>query len=277
MTSMASMLKRRNLAGLGLALIVAVSMLAPVLPLQDPLAMNTASRFAAPSAAHFLGQDEYGRDILARLIWALRNSLLVAIAAAVLSGVIGTALGILAGYSKGLTEILTMRFIDIVLCFPPLLLAMLAVTVYGPGPITLIPVLAVVFIPSFTRVAHASVLAVRSQDYVEAARSMGASNARVMFTTILPNIIGPLIVQFSFTVAVTVVLESGLSFLGLGVLPPAPSLGLMIGTGRATLAQAPMLLVWPCLALTVMILVLNAFCDDLRDRLDPKNSKARGH
>ncbi len=170
-----------------------------------------------------------------------------------------------------------MRLIDIVLCFPPLLLAMLAVTLYGPGPVTLVPVLAVVFVPSFTRVAHASVLSVRSQDYVEAVRSMGASNLRVMATTILPNIIGPLIVQFSFTVAVTVVLESGLSFLGLGVLPPAPSLGLMIGTGRATLAQAPMLLVWPCLALTLMILVLNAVCDDLRDRLDPKSKKARGN
>ncbi|MBB4346302.1 ABC transporter permease [Aliirhizobium cellulosilyticum] len=259
-----------------LALLLVISLLAPVLPLQDPLLMDTAARFAGPSAQHLFGQDEFGRDILVRLIFALRNSLIVAFAAAILAGVIGTALGVLAGYSRGLTEMLAMRFIDIVLCFPPLLLAMLAVTLYGPGPVTLIPVLAIVFVPSFTRVAHASVLSVRSQDYVEAVRSMGASNARVMFSTILPNIAGPLIVQFSFTVAVTVVLESGLSFLGLGVLPPAPSLGLMIGTGRATLAQAPMLLVWPCAALTAMILILNAFCDDLRDRLDPKSSKIRG-
>ncbi|MFK3777595.1 ABC transporter permease [Agrobacterium sp. NPDC089420] len=276
MTTRPISLQARDIPAIFLVLLVTVSVLAPVLPLQDPLLMDTAARFAGPSGAHLLGQDEYGRDILVRLVFAIRNSLLVAFAAAILAGVIGTSLGILAGYSRGLTELLAMRFIDIVLCFPPLLLAMLAVTLYGPGPATLIPVLAIVFVPSFTRVAHASVLSVRSQDYVEAVRSMGASNARVMLTTILPNIAGPVIVQFSFTVAVTVVLESGLSFLGLGVLPPAPSLGLMIGTGRATLSQAPMLLVWPCLALTAMILVLNAFCDELRDRLDPRSSKIRG-
>ena len=269
--------KPRHIPACLLFLMLAISILAPILPLQDPLLMDTAARFAGPSGAHLFGQDEYGRDILVRLVFAIRNSLIVAFVAAILAGLIGTTLGILAGYSRGFTELLTMRFIDIVLCFPPLLLAMLAVTLYGPGPVTLVPVLAIVFVPSFTRVAHASVLSVRSQDYVEAVRSMGASNARVMFTTILPNIAGPLIVQFSFTVAVTVVLESGLSFLGLGVLPPAPSLGLMIGTGRATLAQAPMLLVWPCVALTAMILILNAFCDDLRDRLDPKSIKIRGH
>lgn len=276
MTTRPISLKARDIPAILLMLLVTVSILAPVLPLQDPLLMDTAARFAGPSGGHLLGQDEYGRDILVRLVFAIRNSLIVAFAAAILAGVIGTSLGILAGYSRGFTELLAMRFIDIVLCFPPLLLAMLAVTLYGPGPATLIPVLAIVFVPSFTRVAHASVLSVRSQDYVEAVRSMGASNARVMLTTILPNIAGPVIVQFSFTVAVTVVLESGLSFLGLGVLPPAPSLGLMIGTGRATLAQAPMLLVWPCLALTAMILILNAFCDGLRDRLDPRSSKIRG-
>lgn len=163
-----------------------------------------------------------------------------------------------------------MRSMDVILCFPPLLLAMLAVTFYGPGAMTLIPVLALVFVPSFARIAHACVLVVRAQDYVEATRSMGASRRWIMLRTILPNIMGPLIVQFSFVVVMSVVLESGLSFLGLGVVPPTPSLGLMIGAGRATLAQEPLLLIWPCLALSILILVLNAFCDRLRDRFDPR-------
>lgn len=261
----------RNLPSMMLVLLVALCLLAPLLPLNDPQAMDVSARFAGGSARHWLGQDEYGRDILSRLVWALRSALFISVSSALLAGGIGTALGVIAGYSRGLTEIVTMRGMDVILCFPPLLLAMLAVTLYGPGAMTLIPVLALVFVPSFTRVAHASVMTVRSQEYVEAARSMGMSAPGIMFSTILPNVIGPLIVQFSFVMAVTVVLESGLSFLGLGVLPPAPSLGMMIGTGRATLAQEPMLLIWPCVVLTMLILVLNAFCDRLRDHFDPRN------
>lgn len=255
-----------------LALIVIACLLAPILPLADPLKMNMAARFAAPSVAFPLGQDEMGRDVLARLLFGIRISLFIALSTALLSGIIGTALGIIGGFMRGFSEILTLRAMDVVLCFPPLLLAMLAVTLYGPGPLTLIPVLAVVFVPSFTRIAYSSVLTVRSQDYVEAVRALGASNGRIMVKTILPNIMGPLLVQVSFVTAAAVVLESGLSFLGLGVVPPAPSLGLMIGTGRAAIAHQPMLLVWPCLALVAMILVLNGVCDLLRDWLDPRSS-----
>lgn len=255
-----------------LALIALVCLLAPILPLADPLKMNMAQRFAAPSAAFPLGQDEMGRDVLARLLFGIRISLFIALSTALLSGIIGTALGIIGGFMRGFSEILTLRAMDVVLCFPPLLLAMLAVTLYGPGPLTLIPVLAAVFVPSFTRIAYSSVLTVRSQDYVEAVRALGASNGRIMAKTILPNIMGPLLVQVSFVTAAAVVLESGLSFLGLGVVPPAPSLGLMIGTGRAAIAHQPMLLVWPCLALVAMILVLNGVCDLLRDWLDPRSS-----
>ena len=139
---------------------------------------------------------------------------------------------------------------DIVLCFPPLLLALLVVTLLGPGAGTLIPVLAVLYLPGFVRVVYAGVLAVRALDYVEAAHAIGARPARIMLRTILPNIAGPVLVQVSLTAASAVVLESGLSFLGLGVVPPAPSWGLMIGAARATMAQAPLLLLWPCLALS---------------------------
>ncbi len=259
-----------------LTLMVMACLLAPVLPIPDPLKMNMGQRFAPPSAAFLLGQDEMGRDVFSRLLFGVRISIFIALSTALLSAIVGTALGIFSGYMRGLSEIFTLRAMDIVLCFPPLLLAMLAVTLYGPGPITLIPVLSVVFVPGFTRVAYASVLTVRSQDYVEAVRAMGASNGRIMVKTILPNIMGPLLVQASFVTAAAVVLESGLSFLGLGVVPPSPSLGLMIGTGRAAIAHQPMLLVWPCLALVAMILILNGVCDLLRDWLDPRSSAALG-
>lgn len=259
-----------------LTLMVTACLLAPVLPIPDPLKMNMGQRFAPPSAAFLLGQDEMGRDVFSRLLFGVRISIFIALSTALLSAIVGTALGIFGGYMRGLSEIFTLRAMDIVLCFPPLLLAMLAVTLYGPGPITLIPVLSVVFVPGFTRVAYASVLTVRSQDYVEAVRAMGASNGRIMVKTILPNIMGPLLVQASFVTAAAVVLESGLSFLGLGVVPPSPSLGLMIGTGRAAIAHQPMLLVWPCLALVAMILILNGVCDLLRDWLDPRSSAALG-
>lgn len=259
-----------------LTLMVMACLLAPVLPIPDPLKMNMGQRFAPPSVAFLLGQDEMGRDVFSRLLFGVRISIFIALSTALLSAIVGTALGIFGGYMRGLSEIFTLRAMDIVLCFPPLLLAMLAVTLYGPGPITLIPVLSVVFVPGFTRVAYASVLTVRSQDYVEAVRAMGASNGRIMVKTILPNIMGPLLVQASFVTAAAVVLESGLSFLGLGVVPPSPSLGLMIGTGRAAIAHQPMLLVWPCLALVAMILILNGVCDLLRDWLDPRSSAALG-
>jgi len=264
-------LKHLPLPALLLGLMVVLIVSAPILPLADPIMTDLAHRFASPALAYPLGLDEYGRDLLSRLIWAMRGSLGISLFAALIAAFIGISLGVIAGFYRSFGEMLTLRFMDVVLCFPPLLLAVMAVTLYGPGPITLIPSLAIVFVPGFTRVAHASMLSVRGQDYVEASRSMGAGTMRLMFLTLLPNIAGPLFVQFSFTVASSIVLESGLSFLGLGIVPPAPSLGLMIGSGRALLAQAPLLLVWPCVALTIMILIMNMFCDWLREHFDPRS------
>ena len=263
------------LAGVGF--IVVLALLAPWLGLQNPVGMDVPHRLATPSAAHWLGQDEFGRDVFSRLIWGARVSLSVAVAAAALACVVGTALGVVGGFLRGIAEILALRSIDVLLCFPPLLLALLVVTLLGPGATTLIPVLALVYLPGFTRVAYAGVLTARSQDYVEAMRVLGAGKVRIMLRTILPNIGGPLLVQFSLAMAAAVVLESGLSFLGLGVVPPSPSWGLMIGAARATMAQAPLLLLWPCLALTLTILVMNALCDGLRDAVDPHPAYRPGH
>jgi peptide/nickel transport system permease protein len=256
-------------AFIGFGAIVALALLAPVLPLPSPVAMDVAHRLAGASASHWLGQDEFGRDVLTRLVWGARVSLAVAFSSSAVACVIGVALGVAGGFLRGVVEQVTLRSIDVLLCFPPLLLALLVVTLAGPGAATLVPVLALVFVPGFTRVAYAGVLTVRSQDYVEAMRVLGAGKLRVMLRTILPNIGGPVLVQFSLAAASAVVLESGLSFLGLGVVPPSPSWGLMIGAARATMAQAPLLLLWPCAALTLTILAMNAVCDGLRDMADP--------
>ncbi len=206
--------------------------------------MDVARRLTGPSWTHWLGQDDLGRDILSRLLWGARSSLTVAVLSASLSCVIGTALGVLGGFLRGIVDLLTIRAMDVVMCFPPLLLALLVVTLLGPGAATLIPVLALVYLPGFTRVAYAGVLSVRDQEYVQAQRALGVAPLRIMLRTVLPNIGGPVLVQFSLAMASAVVLESGLSFLGLGVVPPAPSWGLMIAAARSTMAQTPLPLLW---------------------------------
>ncbi|MBI1774112.1 MAG: dipeptide/oligopeptide/nickel ABC transporter permease/ATP-binding protein [Proteobacteria bacterium] len=258
-----------SLAAASVAAIVLIAIAAPVLGLPDPVRMEIAHRLATPSRLHPLGQDEFGRDVLARLVWGAQASLFVAFSAASIACIAGTLLGILGGYMRGLIEQVALRSADVLLCFPPLLLGLLVVTLMGPGTATLIPVLALVYLPGFMRVAYSGVLSVRAQDYVEAMRALGAGPMRIMTRTILPNIAGPVLVQFSLAAASGVVLESGLSFLGLGVVPPAPSWGLMIGAARATMVQAPLLLLWPCVALTLTILVMNLLCDGLRDAIDP--------
>ncbi len=268
-------MRRLWFAGAAVAAIVLLALAAPVLPLADPLRMDVAHRLTGPGAGHWLGLDEYGRDVLSRLLWGARASLTVALAAAAIAGVVGTALGILGGYLRGVVELLTLRVADIILCFPPLLLALLVVTLLGPGAGTLILVLSVLYTPGFARVAYASVLGARSREFVEAVRVLGASRGRIMLRTILPNVLGPILVQVSLTVAAAIVLESGLSFLGLGVVPPAASWGLMIRGGRSAMDQAPLLLLWPCLALTVTILAVNALCDAIQGVLDPRGVARR--
>ena len=249
--------------------IALLALIVPVLGLSDPARMDVAHRLTGPSWAHWLGQDDLGRDILSRLLWGARSSLTVAVLSASLSCVVGAALGVLGGFLRGVVDLLTIRAMDVVLCFPPLLLALLVVTLLGPGASTLIPVLALVYLPGFTRVAYAGVLSLRDQEYVQAQLALGVAPPRIMVRTVLPNIGGPVLVQFSLALASAVVLESGLSFLGLGVVPPAASWGLMIASARSTMAQTPLPLLWPCLALTLTVLSLNALCDAVRGAMDP--------
>jgi peptide/nickel transport system permease protein len=249
--------------------IIAIALAVPLLPLPDPTGMDVAARLSPPSALHPLGQDEYGRDVLSRILWGARTSLFVASLAAAAAAVAGTLLGLLGGYFRGLVELITLRFAEIILCFPPLLLALLVVTLMGPGAATLIVALALLYAPGFARVCFAETLAVRELDFVTAQEALGARANRILGRTILPNVAPTLLVQFSLTLAAALVLESGLSFLGLGVVPPAPSWGLMIRGARSTMEQAPWLLLWPCLALSGAVIALNVLCDRLRDAFDP--------
>jgi peptide/nickel transport system permease protein len=250
--------------------IVLLALAAPLLPLADPVQMDVPARLAPPSSMHWLGQDEYGRDVLSRIVCGARVSLAVAFLSAAFAGMIGTTLGLLGGYARGVVELLAVRSMEAIVCFPPILLTLLVVTLMGPGAATLIVALTILYAPGYARVAFAATLAARGLDYVTAQEALGARPVRILARTILPNVAPPLLVQFSLTVAAAMVLESGLSFLGLGVVPPAPSWGLMIRGARSTMEQAPWLLLWPCLALAGTILAFNMLCDRLRDVLDPR-------
>ncbi|RAH97752.1 peptide ABC transporter permease [Acuticoccus sediminis] len=251
-------------------LIVGAAALAPVLPLMDPTKIDIPHRFAGPSWAHPLGQDEFGRDELSRIVWGGRASLTVAILSSLVAAAIGTALGLMGGYFRGLAELFTVRAAEVLLCLPPLLLALLVVTLLGSGATTLVIALSILYTPRFVRVAYAATLQTRNLEFVMAQEALGRHPVPILARTLLPNIAPPLLVQLSVTVASAMVIESGLSFLGLGVVPPAPSWGLMIRGARAAMDTAPMLLVWPCLALVLAIFSFNLLCDRLRDVLDPR-------
>ena len=264
------------LPGTIVALIVATVILAPVLPLQDTRGMDIPHRFAGPSAAHWLGQDEFGRDVLSRLIWGGRASLFIAVGSAVLAAIAGTTLGLLGGYFRGVVELFTVRAAEIILCLPPLLLALLVVTILGAGTWPLILALTILYTPNYARVVYAATQQVRGLDFVTAQRAMGTHPLKILVRTILPNVLPPLLVQMSLVVASAMVIESGLSFLGLGVVPPTPSWGLMIRAARGAMEVAPLLLVWPSLALAGTILTFNLLCDRLQSALDPRAVTAGG-
>ena len=253
------------------AAIIAVALVVPLLGLANPVRQDVARRLSGSIPGSPLGRDEFGRDVLSRLLWGARTSLFVAFAATTIACFAGTLLGLLGGWLRGAAELATLRLADVVLCFPPILLALLVVTILGPGVATLIIMLSILYTPGFVRVAFGQVLSAARQDYVEAVRALGAGTPRILSRTVLPNIAGPVLVQYSLTLAAAVVVESGLSFLGLGVVPPTPSWGLMIRGARATMEQAPLLLLWPCLALTVTILAVNLLSDALRDWFDPRS------
>ena len=250
--------------------VVAVAAFADLLPLPSPTDMDMLERRAPASALHWLGTDGLGRDELARLIHGARVSLIVGVCAPVIGITIGGALGILAGYFRGRFETLVVGSMDVLLAFPPLIFA-LAVTAYlGQSILNLTCILGVLGIPAFMRVARAATLSLARREFVIAAQALGATHARILLRELLPNVILPLFAFFLLGVAVTIVVEGALSFLGLGVPPPTASWGGMIGEGRESLEIAPRLAFLPAFAMFLTVLSFNLVGDTLRALTDPR-------
>jgi peptide/nickel transport system permease protein len=257
------------LSGLLILVVVVVGISAPVLAPHDPLAIDPLRVLQPPSLQNPLGTDEFGRDVLSRLLYGAQPSLEVATGATVLAMLLGVFFGVIAGFFRGWIEQIIMRLVDALLCFPPILLAMVVVGFLGAGVPNLIIVIGILYSTTFARLAYASTLQVKAMEYVTVAIATGVGNLRLIRRHIVPNILSPLIVQASLTAAATILLESGLSFLGLGVIPPTPSWGLMISEARSYMYQSPMYMLWPSLVIAGTVLAVNTFGDTLRDYLDP--------
>lgn len=264
---------RNRAAVLGLFLTMAVTLsaiAAPVLAPHDPLEQSAKNRLAAPSELYPLGRDTFGRDVLSRIVYAGRVSILVGVTSILLGGVMGTLLGLIAGYSGGKIENAIMRFIDILMAFPSLLLGLTVLAVLGPGLEKMIVAIGIMFSPGFARVVHGTTLSVKAHEFVEAARCIGATQARILRLHILPNILGEVVVLGSLWTASAIRVEASLSFIGLGVAPPTPTWGNMIRDGTPHLMNAPWLSVFPGLAILITVLAFNLLGDGLRDVLDPR-------
>ncbi|GAB7090667.1 ABC transporter permease [Halorubrum luteum] len=254
----------------GLFLIAIVTYLIPEIVPYDPGATNVPNREAAPSLEHPMGTDDLGRDVFSRVVLGTQISLYVGFTSISAAMVMGTSIGIVAGYYQGLVDEGLMRAMDAMMSFPPILLALTIVAVMEPSLNNVIIALAFVYTPFIARVARSAALSVRNESYIEAAKARGESDPYIIFREVLPNCVGPLLVQGSINIAFTMLLEASLSFLGLGVQPPEPSWGLMINSGWAYMGDAPWMVFFPALAIAIAVIGFNLLGDGLRDVLDPK-------
>jgi len=256
-----------------LAALVLVAAAAPILVAHEPNTLNPRAKVQPPGRVYVLGTDEFGRDMLSRLAYGARITLIVAFASVILAAVGGTALGTVAAYAGRVAEAAIMRTMDGMLCFPPILLGIFVVTFLGQSLANLILVIGVLYIPRFTRVVHSSTLAIRELEYVESARALGSSAVRIIARAILPNILAPILVQASLAAGHAILMESGLSFLGLGPPPPAPSWGRMVEQSGRYMQLSLLPIIWPSAAISVTVLAFNLLGDGLRDLLDPRLRK----
>jgi peptide/nickel transport system permease protein len=267
-------LLRRGGALFGLAVVMfflLMAILAPWLAPHDPLATSWSAVRAAPSAAHWFGADELGRDVLSRIIWGARASILAGVVSVSISLALGVPIGMLAGYVGRWVDALISRVTDAMLACPFLILAIALAAFLGPSLTNAMIAIGISATPIFIRLTRAQVLAAKSEDYVEAARALGNPHLRIALRHILPNIVAPLIVQATLAIAAAVIAEASLSFLGLGQQPPAPSWGSMLNTARNYVDQAPWMAIWPGLSIFLLVLSFNLLGDGLRDALDPRH------
>jgi peptide/nickel transport system permease protein len=257
-----------------MSLFILIAIFAPLIAPYDPLQQNLAGKFAPPSRAHLMGQDELGRDILSRVIYGARISLTAGLAAVAVATGLGTLIGVAAGYFGRWPDSVLMRLMDVVLSFPSILLAILIVSVLGASLTNAMLAIGIVFIPQMARVVRSAVISVRDRDFIEAERALGAGNAQIVFSGVLPNSMAPLIVQATLTLATAILDIASLSFLGLGARAPSPEWGAMLTdafrSGYGVFIQGQHAIIFPGIAIALSVLAVNFIGDGLRDALDPR-------
>jgi peptide/nickel transport system permease protein len=258
------------IGGVMVVIVVIVALMAPWISPYNPVEQDMNVQHAAPSWTHPFGTDSYGRDELSRILWGSRVSLLVGTLSVLFAMVAGIPLGMIGGYKGGRIENLVIRFIDVFMSFPIVILGLLVLAIMGPGLIKIIIAIAVALTPRIARLARGSTLSVKGKEYIEAARAVGQNDAKIMFIHVLPNIFGEILVMGTLWVATAIIVEASLSFIGLGVRPPTPSWGAMIRDGLDQLTNAPWLSIFPGLAIFISVFSFNLIADGLRDISDPK-------
>jgi peptide/nickel transport system permease protein len=264
---------RHKLALVGLA-VLGLLCLSAALPWSiapyDPLAMEMRDRLLPPSAAHLMGTDDFGRDILSRVIYGARISLQVAVIAVGIAGTVGISLGLCAGYFGGWVDTVIMRVMDVIFAFPAILLAISIMALLGPSTANVMIAIGIVYVPIFARIVRGTTLALKALEYVEAARASGSTSWRILWQHIFPGALGEITVQITLSLAYAILAEAALSFLGLGTQPPEPSWGSMLSFGREWVREAPWFSFFPGLAIFVTVFSLNLVGDGWRDALDPR-------
>jgi peptide/nickel transport system permease protein len=277
---LARSIRHNKKAIVGLSLIIVLVVLAIVSPrlISQEAANqpNIQNRFAAPSAEHPFGTDNFGRDMLSRTLLGVRISLYVGLSSVAIASAFGVPLGGLAGYAGGAVDDAVMRAMDVLMSFPPILVAMTITAVIGPTLNNAILALGLVYIPYFARVTRSEAISVSQEEFVEAARALGERDSYVLFREVLPNSAAPIIVQASISISFAILAAAGLSFLGLGAQPPTPSWGLMLQQAKQYLTQAPWMAIFPGLGIAVTVFAFNLFGDGIRDILDPDASTEFG-
>lgn len=250
-----------------------LAIIGPMIAPYDPNKPMMANKLLTPNAEHWLGTDDKGRDILTRLLYGARISLMVGLVSTILGAAIGITMGIISGYYGRWVDTIIMRFCDVLLAFPGILLALAIVSVLGASTTNVIIAVAFFAIPTFARIVRGSTLSVKKLEYIDAIKAMGASDFRIIFKHVLPNILSPIIIQSTLYIASAIVTASSLSFLGMGTRPPDPEWGTMLAQGRSYIAQAPHITLFPGLAILLVVVGFNLFGDGLRDALDPKTKR----
>lgn len=261
---------RLVLSGGVLLIFVMLAIFAPIVAPYSTDFMDSTAPLAGPSADHWLGTDQLGRDVVTRLIYGARLSLQISVYSVAFAFITGVGVGLVSSYFGTWVDMILMRTVDVLLSFPAFVLAVAGAAFIGPSLRNISIIIGIVYMPVFARLAYVVTLALRNVEYVEAARSIGSSHLRIIFKAILPNSLAPLIVQTALSLGTVILTESGLSFLGVGVPPPAPSWGAQISEARLVLSHAPLLVVWPSIVIALAILSFNILGDALRDLLDPR-------